>query len=264
MTNVLIIGVGEIGKSIIGVYERTLDDEINLYFKDPNVRIITRNDTIKNVDNLNYNIGAEYMHVCIPFTKNSNFVNTVTDYINEYNPLYTIIHSTIDIGTTRKIFDKTNVNIAHSPVMGIHPNLTESILTFKKIIGSPTEYAAEQIAKHYTNIGIESIIYNSPEESEAAKLLSTGYYGWNILFMHNAHKLCKDNDLNFDNVYAKTNTLYNKGYDTLDMKHVKRPVLKYIPGKIGGHCIIPNFKILEDVFTPAKIGLKLNDELEDE
>ena len=45
------------------------------------------------------------------------------------------------------------------------------------------------------------------------------------------------------------------------MKHVTRPVLKYEEGQVGGHCIKPNFDILENHHDVkiAKIWNELND-----
>ena len=52
--------------------------------------------------------------------------------------------------------------------------------------------------------------------------------------------------LDFDLVYTQANRTYNEGYEKLGKSEVKRPVLKHYPGSIGGHCIIPNAKILND------------------
>ena len=47
-------------------------------------------------------------------------------------------------------------------------------------------------------------------------------------------------------VYEIFNSTYNDGYRALDMAHVQRPVLQNYPGPIGGHCVIPNAKLLDD------------------
>ena len=136
-------------------------------------------------------------------------------------------------------------NNGEMQVMGVHPVLAKSMKTFYKIIGGLDNEAVEAIASHFRDIGINCIIYDTPEDSEAAKLLSTTYYGWNILFMKKAYKFCKKHNLNFDEVYTKTNDVYNDGYTKLGMPHVIRPVLKYVDGPIGGHCIVNNFKVIK-------------------
>ena len=41
------------------------------------------------------------------------------------------------------------------------------------------------------------------------------------------------------------NQTYNEGYSKLNKRNVVRPVL-YPTTKIGGHCVVPNAKILKD------------------
>ena len=68
--------------------------------------------------------------------------------------------------------------------------------------------------------------------------------GWNIVFEKAVKAYCDEHGLNFDLVYTAANRSYNEGYLDLGMWHVQRPVLKDFPGKIGGHCVIPNAKLL--------------------
>jgi len=53
-------------------------------------------------------------------------------------------------------------------------------------------------------------------------------------------------DLQYDEVYTHPNNTYNEGYEELGMPNVRRPVLYPPEGKIGGHCIAPNFELLPD------------------
>ena len=61
----------------------------------------------------------------------------------------------------------------------------------------------------------------------------------------------KNNEMNFDfdEVYTIPNADYNEGYKKLAKPNVIRPVLKPIPGPIGGHCLIPNANLLENCVT---------------
>jgi len=235
MKNILIVGMGEIGNSVARLY----DDSYKIYYANrSNV-----NNSYQNINKIKNEIVIDVMHICIKYS--DEFIDIVTDYIKKYDPKLTLIDSTVMIGVTRKIFDSTQVDIVHTPVMGIHPNLTTGILTFKKIIGPISEKAGKSAAEHLKDINVNTIIYECPEESEAAKLLSTTYYGLNISFMQEIHKLCNEYNLNFDNVYTNTNNLYNDGYTKLDMLHVRRPVLKYMGEGIGGHCVYQNADMLE-------------------
>jgi len=55
--------------------------------------------------------------------------------------------------------------------------------------------------------------------------------------------------LDFGDVYTVPNQDYNKGYTKLGLERVVRPVLKYVPGSIGGHCLIPNCELLDAWIT---------------
>lgn len=261
--SVLIVGLGEVGKSILELYNHIQSYKDNIYYKDVKE---CKGVTAINVNTLEDFINVNILHICIPFTK--DFKDVVTSYINIYKPSLTLIHSTVDIGVTRSIYSNNcnssnscNSVIAHTPVMGVHPNLTKSIQTFKKIVGVINPEDKEVILNHFNIIKVIPEFYDSPEDSEAAKLFSTTYYGHNIKFMQEAHKFCEVNNLDFDKVYKRTNEIYNEGYTKMDMKHVRRPILKYMPGKISGHCLIPNAEILKDKFPIAKELVKYNDNL---
>jgi hypothetical protein len=75
-------------------------------------------------------------------------------------------------------------------------------------------------------------------------LWDTTYYGWNIVFEKAVKAYCDQLGLDFDIVYTQANKSYNSGYVSLGMKNVQRPVLKDYSGQIGGHCVLPNAKIL--------------------
>jgi len=90
-------------------------------------------------------------------------------------------------------------------------------------------------------------ILASPLETELGKLLSTFYYSWNIIYCKWVKDLVDDYGVNFDQIYKEFNRTYNLGY-AKTLPHVRRPVLEPMPGPIGGHCIIPNAKILEKTF----------------
>jgi len=247
---VLFIGVGEVGSSLLNIYKAHLD-KFELYYEDPSKVI----DLPKIEDPNTTHI--DVMNICIPYI--TKFKEVCIDYITKYSPSLVIIHSTVDIGVTKYIYNKTLCNIVHSPVMGVHPNLAKSMLTFEKIVGAIDDESGEMAAKHFKDIGIDSVIYNSPEESEASKLCSTTYYGWNILYMKKVYELCKKYNLDFNKVYGTTNKVYNKGFPKLGKSDVVRPILKPMEGKIGGHCIMQNCKILEKEFLPAKLILEFDE-----
>lgn len=240
MEKVLIVGYGEIGQSIESLY--------SIY--DYDTYIIEKDTTEEEFLELSNNVYYA-MHVCFPSEENNDdFVNDVATYIDLFRPKVTIIHSTVPVGTTRDIYFTCVLNfdynplIAHSPVIGVHPNLLESLQTFDKTVGAIDEHSLSVAASHLLDVGMMVVEFNSPEETELAKLMSTTYYGLNIRFMQAVHDQCEKLGLDFENVYTQWNENYNAGYEIMGMEHVMRPVLKYMGDEIGGHCIIPNSQIL--------------------
>jgi len=223
----LIIGFGEIGKAINQIEE---DASNKTYVCD--------------IGKEPENIMVDVAHICIPFSK--NFIDDVIHYINKYEPKLVIVHSTIKTNTIQEIKKRTNVNIVHSPCMGIHPYLYEGIKTFIKIISGDTESCI--IAQnHFSDIGIKSHIFKKENAGELAKLLDTTYYSWNMIFAKYVSEKCKKYDCSFEEVYEMTNSIYNEGYGKLGKNNVIRPIL-YPPSKegLGGHCCIENAILLHE------------------
>ena len=60
------------------------------------------------------------MHLCIPFQSPHQFETVALGYINRFQPVLTIINSTVLPGTTRSIAEKSGSAVAYSPVRGKH------------------------------------------------------------------------------------------------------------------------------------------------
>lgn len=252
----MILGIGEVGNSLLSLYKtiQPLNGVYNIYYKDTN----KKTDMAVNIQSLKDYIDVEVLHVCIPYIKDFNEV--VISNIKTYKPNIVFIHSTVDVGTTRHIAEQTDCIVCHTPVMGVHPNLTKSIQTFKKIVGVIKPEDKEPLLRHLDSIKVSVEFYDTPEESEAAKLFSTSYYGTVIRFMQDTYNFCKDNNLDFEKVYTRTNQIYNEGYSKMGMNHVIRPVLKYMGEGIFGHCVKPNAKILSKKLKTSWIESILGDE----
>jgi UDP-N-acetyl-D-mannosaminuronate dehydrogenase len=226
-----ILGYGEIGKAIAKFY------------KSPAVKDFQRNDGLKNV---------KILHICIPWS--DKFIDIVKKQIKESNPKITIIHSTVAPGTTKKIGGM----VVHSPVRGVHPNLYEGIKTFVKYIGADNKEAAKLVEEHLKGLGVKTKTFFPSKTTEALKLWDTTQYGWMIILNKEIKKWCDKNGVDFEKIYTEANKTYNEGYKKLGREEVLRPYLKYMPGKIGGHCVVPNCKILNS--NISKIILKKNNE----
>lgn len=235
MKDILIIGLGEIGKAFKQIEG---DFNNNIEFIDIN----NNTSTLKSYD---------VCHICIPYS--DRFEEIIKKYLTDLDITITFIHSTVRIETTNKLVKRLKKDIVHSPCMGIHPFLYKSIKTFVKIIGG--EGKSLELAKnHLDSINIKHSEMSS-RGSETAKLLSTTYYGELIRFMQDVHLYCENNNLDFDEVYTKTNEIYNEGYKKMEMDYVVRPILKWQGQGISGHCIISNCLILhqsDNNFSLAK------------
>ena len=234
--NIIIIGNGETGKAIYGLYGK----------RQYNVSIIDIDSPLIDVNNI------DVMNICIPYSK--NFIHIVQEYIKQYKPKLTIIHSTVLPGTTKQI---STLNIVYSPIIGIHPELFKSLNTFKKFIGADNKRSLSLAKRHFKKIKIKFIILKNSKTVETAKILSTLYYGMCIAFHDDVDKLCNKNNIPFNDVMTKWNTEYNRGYKLLGKPNVIRPVLTPPKGKIGGHCIIPNAETIKGYFKSDVLNIIL-------
>jgi hypothetical protein len=222
-----ILGPGEVGRSINALYEQ----------QDCKPTMKDKSDTFnfKKLDVLN---------VCIPHS--GEFIDTIKQEILQARPSLTIVHSTVPIGTTKQLVVLLNeeYNIVHSPIRGNHPDLTKSIQTFVKFVGSDEPKSLALATTHLRQLGIPVHCCGSYEKTEAAKLLCTTYYGLCIAWHNEMKKVCDKHDIDFD-IVKHWNETYNTGYEQMGLKKFSRPVLTPpLNNKIGGHCVIPNAELL--------------------
>lgn len=239
MEKTLIIGAGEIGKSLGQVLSQVYDvcyEDINKQVSSHLSRNVFEQFQLTEKD---YSI----IHICYPYNK--NFITSVKEYRKKYNPDVVIIHSTVPVGTTRKL----GKGFVHSPVVGKHPHLAKSMLTFKKFIGSLNGQDARDAQLFLQKAGIKVHHFSSPEATEFAKIMCTTQYGWSIIIMKEIERLCEQYGVPFLEVYQTWNEHYNEGYQALGDGHFTRPILSPMRGKIGGHCVIPNCKLLDSYIT---------------
>jgi hypothetical protein len=228
-TRIKVLGHGEIGQSLCAYFNE-------LGIKHAWQDLHTRRGHKK----------CYFLHVAIPY--NDKFIAAVSDAIIESGAKGVVIHSTVKPGTTRKIAEMfPDVSFCYSPVIGVHPDLLGGLKTFTKWMAVSGK---SQLFFHMAGIFKNwKVVYNF-ETVEKLKLLSTTYYGLCIAFHGEAKKILGD-DFDF---LSDWTTNYNKGYTKLGKENVVRPVL-YAPDKIGGHCILPNVKILQEDYDSLVFDL---------
>jgi len=233
----IIIGAGEVGRSLYKVLEATYKKAIVLRDKEPDKEIHC-------IENDFHNSSVSFLHICYPYS--DLFIDYTKNYIQQYKPsIATIIHSTVPVGTTRKCGEYC----VHSPIHGKHPNLADGIKTFVKYVGGENNVTVYSTRYYLEMAGIPTKMVSSPEASELSKILCTTYYGWNIVFCKEVAAICKELGVSFKEVYTNWNKEYNKGYTELGMSQFVRPVLEPIEGKIKGHCVVNNTKLLDSAIT---------------
>lgn len=228
----LIVGKGEVGSSLFKVLSETYET----YIKDVEPLALE---------------GVEVLNVCFPYSK--NFIKIVKSYQKEYKPRLTIIHSTVPPGTTRKL------KAVHSPIHGRHPNLAEGIKTFVKYVGGDSLPDTLEAVAYLKNAGISAMLVPNPETSELSKIYCTTQYGLDIIAMREIKEACEHYGADFEFAYRLWNQFYSEGYAKLGFPQFRRYSLDYTPGKIGGHCVVNNAKILKKKSKIARMILKEND-----
>lgn len=174
---------------------------------------------------------VEVLHICYPFQV-TDFVGEAARYINFFKPELTVINSTVAVGTTRAVAERSGAAVVNSPVRGKHARMLEEMRHYTKFVGGIDAAAAEHAARHFESVGMKAKILSSPEATELAKLTETTYFGVMIAWAQELERYCDQAGQD----YTEISAFYE------EIKFF--PPVKYFPGVIGGHCVMPNIRIL--------------------
>jgi len=214
----IIIGAGEVGISLFNVLVPHYTE----------TKVVDKNGI-----DLVYDTDFDIMHVCFPYSE--EFLEQVQKYKFKFLPKHIVIHSTVPVGTSKAL------GAIHSPIRGLHPNLESGIKTFPKFLAGE---GSSQVADYFRRAGLKVVLFDDSRTTEALKLFDTEYYRTCIEFAHRVKKFCDKEGLNFSEVYTIPNITYNEGYTALGHPEYVRPVLQPIMKEIGGHCLLPNQKLI--------------------
>lgn len=182
----------------------------------------------------------DVLHICFPYSE--GFEEQVGKYVRLFKStsdiFMVIVHSTVPVGTCRRL------GAVHSPIHGIHPNLVSGIKTFVKYIGAVDEEEAHKVLGIYNQVGIKGLIVDNPETSEISKLGCTTRHGLMIMEQKLFKRQCEASGANFSQAYTDWNGFYGMGYRELGLPYLQRAIVKDMPGRVGGHCIISNLDLL--------------------
>ena len=244
---IVILGMGEVGQAVATVLERkhhVFGQDLDVARQSGQELQDQRPDTL---------------HIAIRWS--DDFFDAVASAIERHKPHGVVVHSTVPVGTTQRLsLLHDRLPVAHAPIRGVHPNMTESLLTFPMALSGDARLGAGLAAA-----GIEIHHVGARTEStELMKLLDLTYYAWNIAFAKESARLIEGLGLDYDQVYRWANETYNTGYQALGRPEVVRPVLDPVPGPIGGHCVVPGFKMLANDFQLADFLAEWHAPLESE
>jgi hypothetical protein len=176
----------------------------------------------------------DYIHIC--FGWSDEFVEEVKKYQMLYTPQFTIIHSTVPVGTS------TKCNAVHSPIRGMHPDLELGVRTHQKFLGGPEAHC---VAEYFRDFGLRVLLCDKSETTELGMLLGTECYRINIEFAKHAKELCDKHQVPFNESYTLFANAYNEGWTRLGRPEYIRQVLVPIMSPIGGHCLESNKELIK-------------------
>lgn len=229
----LVVGNGQVGGALATVLERSFE--------------VLRHD----IEPLEFSNPIGVMHLCFPFDRPDTFERTALTYIQRFKPQLTIINSTVIPGTTRKISRQVESGtVAFSPVRGKHARMVEDLGRYVKFIAAPDENAAAQAGAHFRDAGMRTQRVGTVETLELAKLAETSYLGLLVAYAQELNRWAQLNGADYEDA--------SDFFDEIDFL----PRTRFFPGLIGGHCVIPNIKLLQRVVESKLLdGVLFSNEL---
>jgi UDP-N-acetyl-D-mannosaminuronate dehydrogenase len=211
---VLVVGLGEVGGPLLAVLRGAHQAEG------------------RDIEDRDFH-GVQVLHLCFPF--GPDFVPAAANYISRYRPEVAVVNSTVVPGTTRSIQDTAGVPTVYSPVRGKHTRMTEELRRYRKFVAGSSAEAVCLVEGHFSAAGMTTQRMSSPEALELAKLLETTYFGVLVAWAQEMDRFA-------DSVaadYWETLAFFEEiGF---------LPAVGFEPGFIGGHCVMPNLGLLEQL-----------------
>lgn len=210
----LVVGAGEVGTAVAAVLSRAHPTQLR---------------DVEPVD-----VETDVLDVCIPWSE--GFVDEVRRYAVLHRARMVVVHSTVPVGVCDR------AGWVHSPIRGRHPHLEEGVARFVKHFGGS---GAEEASLDWKDCGVPTAVHPRAAETEAGKLWELAQFGLQVRVEKAIHAWCAERGLDPAVVYTSFAHTYNAGYEQLGEHWAIRPVLKHMPGPIGGHCVLPMSGLLD-------------------
>jgi len=219
---VLVVGLGEIGGPLLGILREAHDA------------------AGRDIEDHPFG-GVQVLHLCFPYT--SDFVSSASRYVSLYEPGVVVVNSTVVPGTTREIQEKTGVPAVYSPVRGKHAGMADELRRYRKFVAGTSAQAVALVEDHFAAAGVTTQRMSSPEALELAKLLETTYFGVLVAWAQEMDRFAEAAGVD----YWETTDFFEE----IDFF----PPVGFQPGYIGGHCVMTNLELLEQVRRSAFIDV---------
>jgi UDP-N-acetyl-D-mannosaminuronate dehydrogenase len=206
-----VIGLGKTGRPLFDILNECYGDVVGLDAGDE------------------FDGTVDVLNICIPYC--DEFVGIVEDYAEKYKPGLIINHATVPVGTTDRI-----KNAVHSPILGDHTNMKESLRRFPKWIGGKKAGVAGEILGL---AGIRCRTVREAKETELLKLFCLAKYGKDIAFAQYQKDVFNKYGFDYSHIIE-----WDMSYTMNARPDKQRPVLTP-PGEcISGSCVVPGARML--------------------
>jgi len=227
----VVAGIGEIGKPILKLLSKqNITVGFDLKPDLMNQRIFEKYKNLK----------TSFLHIAIPAT--SRFSKNVLKLSKKFQPECIVIHSTIKPGTTAELQAKLSIPVIYSATRGVHKRMIYDLKRYTKFFviseNAPRgKWASSRFVKLMKRCGIKTKKMSKPETLELAKIIcDTSYLGWLVNYAQLSNKIAIEHGVDYDEMWSFS--------DEIHKLLGNRP--KMYPGYIGGHCVIPNLKLIND------------------
>ena len=226
----VVAGLGEIGLPIYKIISRNFP----VYGYDIDKKLIPKNP--KKFENYS----VRFLHICIPYNK--FFLPNVLKLNKRFLPESIVIHSTIKPKTTQNLQKKLSIPIIYSATRGVHKRMASDLKRYIKFFALDNKIKNSALmSKTYVNLmkkcGIKTKKISNPITLELSKIIcDTSYYGWLINYAQMSKMIAEKYDADYNEMWSFS--------DEIHKFLGNRP--KMFPGFIGGHCVIPNLKFIDE------------------
>jgi len=192
-----VIGAGFVGQAVV----RGFIDQV------PDVRAFDT-DIRKTTHTLEEVLECEFIFVCLPTPMEDveggrgdiSILEKFFDSVPKESKSIFIIKSTVPIGTTRHLSEKTGLKIVHNPeFLTERAAVTDFITGTRQIVGGSDSWAINEVGQLLkSRFPMCPVFLMKPEESELVKYIANGFLATKIMFFNEAKLLSDKMGLNWD------------------------------------------------------------------